>query len=143
MKALDTKMKRFCNFLLRIGKTGQNGFGAGITNSNGSAVTHFPGLPPVWRQNRTHSVFALRTISHAWRARWLQQKLFFAKPRGLENTHDAVMHVHKLVVSTPNKRAQTRETFFRSSKDMPQRWFISPFWAKKTSKSWRRKKNPA
>ena len=37
-------------------------------------------------------------------------KSFFAKPHGLENTHDAVMHVHKFVVSTPNKRAQTRET---------------------------------
>ena len=33
-----------------------------------------------------------------------------AEPCGLENTHDhdAVMHVHKLVVSNPNKRAQTR-----------------------------------
>ena len=62
----------------------------------------------MWRQNRTHSVFALRTISNAWRARGLQQKLFFPKPCGLENTHDTVMDVHKLVVSTPNKRAQTR-----------------------------------
>ena len=69
-------------------------------------------------QNRTHSVFALRTISHTWRARGLQQKLFFAKPRGLENTHDTVMDVHELVVSTSNKRAQTRESHFRSSKDI-------------------------
>ena len=28
---------------------------------------------------------------------------------------------------TPNKRTQTRETHFRSSKDMPQRWLIWPF----------------
>jgi len=37
-----TKIRRFCNFLLRIGKTGQTRFGAGITHSNGSIVTHFP-----------------------------------------------------------------------------------------------------
>ena len=33
----------------------------------------FPEMPSVWCQNRTHSAFALRTISHAWRARGLQQ----------------------------------------------------------------------
>ena len=59
---------------------------------------------------------------------------FFAEPCGLENTHDAVMHVHQLVVSTPNESAHSRETHFRSSKDMPQRWLISPIWAEITSK---------
>ena len=57
--------------------------------------------------------------------------VFFAKPRGLENTHDTVMGVHKLIVSTPTKRAQTREIHFKISKDMPQRWLIFPIWAKK------------
>ena len=38
----DTKIRRFCNFLLLIGKTGQTRFGAGNIHSNGSAVTHFP-----------------------------------------------------------------------------------------------------
>ena len=35
---------KVCNFLLRIGKTGQTRFGArlGITHPNGSVVTHFP-----------------------------------------------------------------------------------------------------
>ena len=37
-----TKIIHFCNFLLRIGKTGKTRFGAGITHSNGSAVIHFP-----------------------------------------------------------------------------------------------------
>ena len=42
MTPRDTKIIRFCNFLLRIGATGQTRFGAGITHPNGSAVTHFP-----------------------------------------------------------------------------------------------------
>ena len=111
-----TKTRRFCNFLLRIGKMGRTRFGAGITFEHVRFCCRtFPEIPPVWCQNRTHSVFALRTTSHAWRTRGVQQLLFFAKPRGLENTHNTVMHVHKLVGSTPNKRAQPRETHFRSS----------------------------
>ena len=38
----DTTIRRFCNFLQRIGKTGRTRFGAGITHTNGSTVTHFP-----------------------------------------------------------------------------------------------------
>ena len=39
---LVTKIRRFCNFLPQIGKTGQTRFGAVITHSNGYGVTHSP-----------------------------------------------------------------------------------------------------
>ena len=45
--------------------------------------------------------------------------IFFAEPCGLENTHNAVMRVRLLVVSTPKKRAQTRETYHKFERYAP------------------------
>ena len=48
------------------------------------------------------------------------KNLFFAELLcGLENTHDAVMNVHELVVGTPNKREQTRKTFQKLERYAP------------------------
>ena len=89
----------------------------------------FPEIPSVWRHNRTHSVFALRTNFRAWRARG--QHFCFAEECGVKDTCDAALHVQQSVGNTLNIRVQARETQFRSSKDVPQRWLISPIWAKK------------
>ena len=37
----------------------------------------------------------------------------------------AVLHVHQLAVHSPNKRVQSLETYFKCSKDTPQRWPVS------------------
>ena len=54
-----------------------------------------------------------------------------AKPCGLENTHDTVMHVHKLVVSTPSKRAHTRATILEVRKICPNDGLFRHFGPKK------------
>ena len=54
----------------------------------------------------------------AWRARGLQH-FFLAEPCGVEDTYGAVLHMHQDVGGAPNKRAQTREAHYRSSKDTP------------------------
>ena len=41
------------------------------------------------------------------------KKLLFAEPCGLENTHNAIMRVHYLMVGTSNKRAQTHGNPFQ------------------------------
>ena len=65
-------------------------------------------------QHMHHTLgFSAAITAALWRARELQQKLLFAEPRGLEETCDAVLHVHQLVVYTPNKRMQSRKTFFQ------------------------------
>ena len=50
---------------------------------------------------------------------------FIAKPCGVDETCDAVLHVHQLDVYTPNKRVQRLETHVQSSKDTLQRLLIS------------------
>ena len=76
----------------------------------------FPEIPSVWCQdvNRTHSVFALRTISHAWRTQGIQQ--FFLCQTTRTGKHSRYSHARASTcrASTPKKRAQTRETNLRS-----------------------------
>ena len=46
------------------------------------------------------------------------------KPCSVEETRGAVLHVRQGAVRVPNKRAPTRATHVRSSKDMPRRWLV-------------------
>ena len=64
----------FGTFLLRIGKTGQIVLRRDHTFERLCCQT-FHEIPSVWRQNITHSDFALRTHFSDRRARGLQQKL--------------------------------------------------------------------
>ena len=71
-------------------------------------------------QHMHHTLgFSAAITAALWRARELQQKLLFAEPRGLEETCDAVLHVHQLVVYTPNSAGKVANHTFEVRKIRP------------------------
>ena len=62
-----TNIRRFCNFFTTdtSRQNGPNSVWCRNRTFERLCCHTFPEIPSVWRQNRTHSVFALRRISHA------------------------------------------------------------------------------
>ena len=131
----------FCNLLLRKGKTGQTRFGAGITHSNGSAVTHFPKYRHNSAESEPHTLgfcaannFPCLQVAigapEVDRENSRAAAIIFSEPCGLENTHDVVMHVHYSSLALQTSAHKLVNTFRKFEIYTPAIVYFPQFWLK-------------